>query len=73
MFDFLVTAPQKTVAADGDPALLRFFGQVELIPLDCTFTTFSAIWTGDFVVVGGTGRFAHRGPAAEPATGHRDQ
>src|SRR4051794_23576814 len=66
VFDFHGTAPQKTIAADGDLLFFEFSGQVELIPLDPTFTTFSAIWTGDFVVVGGTGRFATAGPAVKP-------
>jgi hypothetical protein len=66
VFDFHGTAPQKTIAADGDHLFFDFSGQVVLIPLDPTFTTFSAIWTANFVVVSGTGRFAHAGPAADP-------
>ena len=60
------TAPQETVAANGDTIFFSAAGIVELIPLDETFTTFSAIWTGEFVVEGGTGRFADVQPAAEP-------
>jgi hypothetical protein len=43
-----------------------FPGQVELIPLDSSFTTFSAIWSGEVVVEGGTGRFANAGPGKQP-------
>ena len=57
---------QETVAAHGDTLFFSGSGQVEFIPLDDTFTTFVAIWEGDFVVVGGTGRFAGAKPAAEP-------
>jgi hypothetical protein len=66
VFDFVLTAPQVTTAANGDTLLFSGSGQVELIPLDDTFTTFMAIWRGDFVVVGGTGRFAGAKPADEP-------
>jgi hypothetical protein len=66
VFDFVGTVPQTTIAANGDTILFTLSGQVELIPLDSSFTTFSAIWTGEFVVVGGTGRFANVGPAAQP-------
>jgi hypothetical protein len=66
VFDFVGTVPQTTIAANGDTIFFSLSGQVELIPLDSTFTTFSAKWTGEFVVVGGTGRFANVGPAAQP-------
>jgi hypothetical protein len=66
VFDWVGTVPQTTIAANGDTILFSTSGQVELIPLDSTFTTFSAIWTGEFVVLGGTGRFASVGPAAQP-------
>lgn len=66
VFDFFLTVPQETVAANGDKLFFSGGGEVELIPLDNTFTTFSAVWTGDFVVEGGTGRFASAGPADEP-------
>lgn len=60
------TTPQETVAADGSILYFDAVGTVELIPLDNTFTTFSAIWTGEFKVAGGTGRFANVQPADEP-------
>jgi hypothetical protein len=66
VFNFFSTAPQETIGANGDKLYFTSSGQVTLIPLDATFTTFSAIWTGDFVLVGGTGRFANAGPAAQP-------
>jgi hypothetical protein len=68
VFDFSIfpAAPQETIAANGDTLLFSSTGQVELIPLDETFTTFSAVWSGDFVVVGGTGRFANAQPADKP-------
>jgi hypothetical protein len=66
VFDFYSTVDQETIAANGDKVFFSFSGQVTLIPLDATFTTFSAVWTGEFVVQGGTGRFANAKPAAEP-------
>ena len=66
VFDFVLTVPQETVSADGDVLYFRGSGQVQLIPLDSTFTTFTAIWEGDFVVEGGTGRVAGAGPAEAP-------
>ena len=66
VFDFSLTGTQETVAANGDKLYFSGRGQVELIPLDATFTTFVAVWEGDFVVVGGTGRFAGARPADEP-------
>src|SRR5262249_53360539 len=66
VFDFSLMVPQETVAANGDKLFFSGSGQVEFIPLDDTFTTFVAIWEGDFVVVGGTGRFAGAQPADEP-------
>jgi hypothetical protein len=66
VFDFVLTAPQVTTAANGHTLLFSGSGQVELIPLDETFTTFIAVWQGDFAVEGGTGRFAGAQPADEP-------
>jgi hypothetical protein len=66
VFNFVSTVPQVTIGAGGERINFTSSGQVTLIPLDHTFTRFSAIWTGDFVVVGGTGRFAHARPAAQP-------
>jgi hypothetical protein len=59
------TVPQVTIAANGDRLYFSSSGTAQLIPLS-TPGTFTAIWTGDFVVVGGTGRFASAGPAAQP-------
>ena len=66
VFDFSLTVPQETEAANGDKLFFTGSGQVTLIPLDATLTTFMARWEGDFVVVGGTGRFAGAKPADEP-------
>jgi hypothetical protein len=66
VFDFQSTVDQETIGATGDKIFFSFSGQVELIPLDDVFTTFSAVWSGEFVVEGGTGRFARVGPADEP-------
>ncbi len=66
VFDFNSTGPQVWVAANGDTLELSLSGQVELIPVDETFTTFTAVWDGDFVVEGGTGRFKHARAADEP-------
>jgi hypothetical protein len=69
VYNFESTFPQITIAANGDTILFDVTGQVQFIPLDSTFTTFSAIWTAAFTVVGGTGRFANVAPAAQPLTG----
>ncbi len=66
VFNFKSTVPQMTVAANGDTIDFTSSGQVQLIPLDQTMTTFTAIWTGEFVVVGGTGRFANVEPGRKP-------
>lgn len=66
VFGLQSTVPQKTIAANGDVIFFNSSGQVQLIPLDKTQTTFSAIWTGQFVVVGGTARFARVKPGPEP-------
>lgn len=56
VFDFAIDEanPQETTGANGDIIYFSGSGQVELIPLDFTFTVFSAVWTGHFVVEGGT-------------------
>ena len=64
VFDFQSTVDQETIGANGDKIFFSFSGQVELIPLDGTH--FTAVWSGEFVVEGGTGRFANVGPADEP-------
>jgi len=66
VFEFASTVDQETVDCNGDTITFSSSGQVQLIPLDSTYTTFPAIWTGHFVVTGGTGRFAHVRPAAKP-------
>src|SRR5437660_1446123 len=50
VFDFEGT--QESTSANGDKLYFSLSGQVELIPLDPTFTTFTAVWTGEFVVEG---------------------
>lgn len=66
VFTWSLVGTQETTAANGDKLFFQASGEVELIPLDETFTTFSAVWTGDFVIDSGTGRFANAKPAAEP-------
>jgi hypothetical protein len=66
VFNFSLTAPQQTVAANGDMIYFIGSGQVQLFPLDSTFTTFTAFWSGQYEVVGGTGRFANVAPGEEP-------
>jgi hypothetical protein len=66
VFNWILTAPQQTVAANGDMIYFSGSGQVELTPLDSTFTTFTAIWSGQYEVVGGTGRFANVAPGDQP-------
>jgi hypothetical protein len=66
VFNFSLTAPQQTVAANGDVLYFSGSGQVQLYPLDSTFTTFTAIWSGQYEVVGGTGRFANVAPGGQP-------
>ncbi len=51
-------------AADGSQIQLAGGGKVQLIPLGGTL--YSAIWFGEFNVVGGTGRFANVGPGPKP-------
>jgi hypothetical protein len=66
VYNFQSTIPQETIAANGDKLFFSTTGQVEFVPLDSTFTRFIAIWTGDFVVVGGTGRFSNAKPDVQP-------
>ncbi len=66
VFQFASTVDQETVDCNGDTITFSSSGQVQLIPLNKTNTIFSAIWTGQFVVTGGTGRFANAQPAAKP-------
>jgi len=63
VLDFYVPC-QQTIGANGDTLLFSGTGRVTLIPIDAT--TFTAVWEGDFVVEGGTGRFARAKPANEP-------
>ena len=51
-------------AANGDKIFLNGGGTVQFIPI--AGSTFFAVWSGEFNVEGGTGRFANVGPAAEP-------
>lgn len=65
-FEILTSNPQVTIAANGDRVFYSGSGQVQLIPLEPTFTFFSAVWSGTFVVEGGTGRFATMAPGPQP-------
>jgi hypothetical protein len=64
VFTFQSHGPTTTIAANGDTLLFTIAGTVQLFTHDGI--TFTAIWTGEFVVVGGTGRFANAGPGPEP-------
>lgn len=68
VFEFFISPgnPQLTTGANGDSLYFSGQGLVELIPLDPTFTTFSAVWSGTFTVEGGTGRFENVGPGSNP-------
>jgi hypothetical protein len=62
---FWVTAePHIITAADGSTISLVGVGVVQLIPLGND--EFSAIWSAEFVVQGGTGRFANVKPGDGP-------
>jgi hypothetical protein len=65
-FLFATTDPQVTVAADGSEIFYDLSGEVTLVPLNDDFTLFTAVWSGNAVIVGGTGRFADVQPADEP-------
>jgi hypothetical protein len=52
------------VAANGDELYFNGGGQVTLTPLGGTM--FSAVWTANFNITGGTGRFTNAGPASAP-------
>lgn len=58
------TGGGPVTAANGDQIFLTGGGQVQLVPLGGTI--FSAVWSGNFNVVGGTGRFASAGPGTAP-------
>ncbi len=64
VYTFQSSGPTTTVAANGDTILFTVSGTVQFFTLDGI--TFTAIWSGEFVVVGGTGRFANVGPGPEP-------
>jgi hypothetical protein len=64
VFTFQSNGPTTTVGANGDAILFTTSGTVQLFTLDGI--TFTAVWSGTFVVVGGTGRFANVGPGPEP-------
>ncbi len=66
VFSILSSNPQETIAANGDKIYFSATGQVQLIPLEETFTVFSAVWSGEFVVEGGTGQFASIKPGPQP-------
>ncbi|MFG0336032.1 MAG: hypothetical protein ACF8TS_21950 [Maioricimonas sp. JB049] len=50
----------EVTAANGDTIVMSGGGTLELIPVDPLdpATEFTAVWSGEFEVVGGTGRFA---------------
>ena len=61
---------QEVTAADGSKFFSKFSGKVQLkfmgVVPNTTIPIFTARWEGQFVVVGGTGRFANVKPAAQP-------
>lgn len=65
--NFESTSPMVITAANRrDTLQLWLQGQVEFVPLDETFTVFTAVWSAQANVVGGTGRFANVKPGPEP-------
>ena len=64
--EFVSTSAMVITAANGDTLLLWMQGEVEFVPLDSTFTVFTAMWSAQADVVGGTGRFANAQPGPEP-------
>jgi hypothetical protein len=65
---FQSVVPQETVAANGDKLYFDVVGVVHYIPLEPTFTYWTAVWEAEFTVVGGTGRFRNAQPADQPLT-----
>lgn len=63
-FLWTTAEPHVITAADGSTISLTGGGLVQLIPLDDGL--FSAVWKANFVVQGGTGRFANVGPGNGP-------
>ena len=59
-FHWVTAEPHVITAADGSTISLAGTGLVQLIPL--AEGLFSAVWRANFVVQGGTGRFANVGP-----------
>jgi hypothetical protein len=64
VFTFQSVVPQEAVSADGAKFYSNLSGQVQLVPINPPI--FSARWTGQFVVVSGTDRFANVQPGPEP-------
>ncbi len=62
--DFVNPVPQVIIAANGDELWITLSGQVTLEPQGGTL--FTAVWSGEGVVEGGTGRFANAMPGAQP-------
>ena len=63
VFKFHSTTPQETTSAQGK-IFFSSSGTIVLTPVDQTH--FVAKWTGDFVVLGGTGVYANARPAEHP-------
>ncbi len=63
-FEGTWTASDTQVAANGDELHLVGEGTITLIPLGGTM--FGAVWSGDWTVTGGTGRFENAGPGPDP-------
>ena len=60
------TAEIEIIAANGDKLCLEGGGEIQLMTMDGM--TFTAIWTGDFVVseTGSTGRFENASTGSAP-------
>jgi len=54
----------QLTAKNGDTIFLTGGGVVQFVPIEGDL--FFAVWTGEFTVTGGNGRFCNVGPAAEP-------
>lgn len=63
LFEWTASEYQIT-AANGDQLFFTGGGTVQFIPIQGN--TFFAVWSGEFTITGGTGRFSNAGPGDEP-------
>lgn len=67
---FKSTTQTVVVGASGDQLHLKLLGEVQFVPLynSASGPVFSAVWSGQAVVLGGTGRFANVKPGPQALT-----